>query len=251
MKTNKPKIVCFVCNFAFCKNEIELPSSASVARVNCIGRLDPVTIVEMFEKGVDAVMLAGCKPPDCHYVEGNIQAERAVKMLRKLLSLAGLEQERISLYWYSPMEEQDLENHIEEYSKEIARLAPLPLKGEKQHSLLEANIMAAKTAVSDFLLRVLLGREKELTEEVNVYGEKLSQDEFDELLEDIVETEFIRQKIHILTKHVPMSVKDLAEAVGMKPATVLKHIVNMRRKNMLTFDHIEGQTPLYKALEVA
>jgi hypothetical protein len=36
----------------------------------------------------------------------------------------------------------------------------------------------------------------------------------------------------------------------MKPAAVLKQIVNMRRKNMIALDSIEGTTPLYKALEV-
>jgi hypothetical protein len=42
----------------------------------------------------------------------------------------------------------------------------------------------------------------------------------------------------------------LAEATGLKPALVLGHIVNMRRKNMITVDRIEGTTPLYRALEV-
>jgi hypothetical protein len=36
----------------------------------------------------------------------------------------------------------------------------------------------------------------------------------------------------------------------MKPAAVLKQIVDMRRRNMITLDHIEGQTPFYRALEM-
>jgi hypothetical protein len=31
---------------------------------------------------------------------------------------------------------------------------------------------------------------------------------------------------------------------------VLKQIVAMRRRNLITVDHIEGTTPFYKALEV-
>jgi len=249
MENDKPKIVCFMCNFAFCENETKPPSNVNVARVNCIGRLDPVTIVEMFENGADAVVLTGCKPPDCHYLEGNIQAERAVKMLKKLLSLAGLEPERIKLVWYSPIEGKSFDYHIKEYAEEMAKLVSSLLKTDKLESKLMTNILAAKNAASNFQLRVLLGREKELTEGVNVYNEKLSQEEFDELLDDIVETEFVRQKIYVLTKNVPLSVKDLSEAVGMKPAAVLKQIVNMRRKNMIACDHLEGQTPLYRALE--
>jgi hypothetical protein len=36
----------------------------------------------------------------------------------------------------------------------------------------------------------------------------------------------------------------------MKPAIVLRHIVNMRRKGMIALDSVEGTTPLYKVVEV-
>jgi len=97
-------------------------------------------------------------------------------------------------------------------------------------------------------LRVLIGREKELTESVNVYGEKIPVQEFNDLLDDIVEEEFIRHKICVLTKNKPLSVKALAEATAMEPASVLRHIVDMRRRNMIAFDHIEGTTPFYKSI---
>lgn len=249
MKSNESKIVCFICNLAFCQDEMQIPSNVNVARVNCIGRMDPALILEMFEKGVDAVMLAGCKPPDCHYVEGNLQAERAVKMLRKLIALTGLDPERIKLLWYSPLEEKSFSYYVKEFFEEIGKLGPSSLKNGKPESLM-VNILAAKNAASDFRLRVLLGREKELTEGVNVYGEKLSLEEFDNLLHDVVEAEFIRHKIYVLTKTKPLPIKALAEATEMKPAAVLRHIVNMRRRNMIALDHVEGTTPFYKALEV-
>jgi hypothetical protein len=45
-----------------------------------------------------------------------------------------------------------------------------------------------------------LGREEELTEFMNAYGEKISKEEFDALLDEIVKAEFIRYKIHYLAK---------------------------------------------------
>jgi len=83
-----------------------------------------------------------------------------------------------------------------------------------------------------------------------VYGEKISQEEFDALLHEIIEAEFIRHKIHLFTKEKPMSVKGIAAITNMKTALVLRHIVNMRRRGMITLDHVEKTTPLYKALEV-
>jgi F420-non-reducing hydrogenase iron-sulfur subunit len=250
MTDKEPQIVCLMCNFAFCKSESPTPSNVNVARVNCIGEIDPTIVLELFEKGADAVMLAGCKPPDCHFVEGNLHAERAVKMLKKLLALTGLEPERLSLVWYSPFEETSFTRSAKEFSKEMEKLGASPLKNAERESMPMVNLLAAKNAASEFRLRVLLGREKELTEGVNVYGDKLTPEEFDALMNDVVEDEFIRYKIHLLTKTKPLSVKALADVTEMKPAAVLKQIVNMRRKNMIALDSIQGTTPLYRALEV-
>jgi F420-non-reducing hydrogenase iron-sulfur subunit len=250
MTDNEPKIVCFMCNFAFCRNENPVSSNVGVTRVNCLGEIDPIVVLGMFENGADGVMLAGCKPPDCHFVEGNLHAERAAKMLKKLLALTGLEPERLSLVWYSPMEETSFNRSAKEFSKQIRELGASPLKNAKKESMPMLNLLAAKNAASGFRLRVLLGREKELVEGVNAYDEKLTQDEFDALMNDVAEDEYIMHKIHVLTRTKPLSVKSLAELTEMKPAVVLKEIVNMRRKNMIALDSIEGTTPLYKALEV-
>ena len=250
MESNPPKIVCFTCNWAFCEEKIRVPYNVNVVRVMCVGRIDPALVLETFEKGADGVMLAGCKPPDCHFIDGNLHAERAVKMLKKLLALTGLGAERVKLVWASPLEEKDLGDYAKEFSEEVWKLGSSPLKNDMLAPTVMANVEAAKNAASEFRLRVLLGREEELTEFLNAYGEKISKEEFDVLLDEIVKAEFIRYKIHCLTKAKPLSVKELAEALGIKPSTVLRHITNMRRKGMITLDKVEGNTPLYKALEV-
>lgn len=250
MVDKRPAIVCFSCNFAFCGEQGRIPSNATVARVQCVGRLDPVSVLEMFEKGADGVMLAGCKPPDCHYQEGNVQAELAVGILKRLLNLSDLGAERLKLTWVSPFEDQNLGPIIKSFSDEISKFSTSPLKSANVESKFMINIIAAKNAAAQFRMRVLLGREKELTESVNSYGEKISQQDYDTMLDQIVENEFVRHKIHFLTRNIPMSAKDLAQATGLKPSEVLEHIVDMRRKNMLAVERLEGTSPLYRALEV-
>jgi hypothetical protein len=212
--------------------------------------MDPTIVLDVLANGVDGVMLAGCRPPDCHFVDGNLQAERAVKMLEKLVALSGLEPERVKLQWVSPIDPGELGDYVKEFSEELKKFGASPLKSEKSNSKVLLNLLAAKSAASDFRLRVLLGREEELTEFVNAYGEKVPQGEFDALLDGVAEAEFVRHKIHVLTKAKPLSVKALAEQIDMKPSDVLCHIVEMRRKNMIALDHVEGTTPIYKALEV-
>ena len=253
----EPKIIGFLCNWCSYAgadlagvSRIQYPPNIRIIRVMCSGRVDPVIVLEMFASGADGVIVTGCHPGDCHYVAGNLYEERKIKMLKKLIALTGLELGRLRLEWVSAAEGQRFAQVVTEFTEQIRKLGPSPVSGEKPNQQIFENLQAAKNAAAGFKLRILVGRELELTEKSNVYQEKLSQEEFDSMLDEIVEAEFIQHKIHLLTRTKPLPVKVLAEAVEMKPAAVLRQIVDMRRRNMIALDHIEGTTPFYKALEV-
>ncbi len=255
MSFEEPKIVCFVCNWAFSEQELAVDrihkaTNANIVQVLCIGRIDPITVLETFTKGVDGVLLVGCTPPDCHFIEGNIYTELTVNMLKKLLAIASLEPERLELRWASPVEKVELSKIIEDFGEKLKKLGSSPLAREKPDAGILENVLAAEHAVADFRLRALIGKQKELTMNANAYGERVSQEEFNALLDEIVKTEFIRHKILLLAKEKPFSVKKLAKVLNMQPAIVLRHIVNMRRKGMIALDSVEGTTPFYKAVEV-
>ena len=255
MSFEEPKIACFVCNWVFTEQElatsrIRKVANVNVVRVMCIGRIDPVIILETFIKGADGVLLVGCAPPDCHFVEGNVYAELTVNVLKKLLALADLEPKRLELRWVSPIEEVRFAKIIKDFTEQLGKLGPSPLARTKRDVNILENVFAAKNAVADFRLRALIGKEKELTKNVNAYGERISSEEFNALLDEVVKAEYIRHKLLLLARKKPFSVKELAKALNMKPAVVLRHIVNMRRKGMIALDSVEGTTPLYKAVEV-
>jgi coenzyme F420-reducing hydrogenase delta subunit len=253
----EPKIIGFLCNWCSYAgadlagvSRIQYPPNIRIIRVMCSGRVDPVIVLEMFANGADGVIVTGCHPGDCHYVEGNLYEERKIKMLEKLIALTGLELGRLRLEWVSAAEGQRFAQVVTEFTEQIKKLGPSPVSGRNPNEKILANLQAAKNAASDFKLRVLVGRELNLTEKGNVYEEKVSQEDFDSLLDEAVEAEFVRHKIHLLTKAEPLPVKTLAKAVEMKPAAVLQQIVAMRRRNMITLDHVEGTTPFYRALEI-
>jgi len=257
MSEFEPKIIGFLCNWCSYAgadlagvSRMQYPPNIRVVRVMCSGRIDPIIPLEVFIRGADGVIVLGCHPADCHYVEGNLYEERKIKMLKKLLTLTGLEPERLRLDWVSASEGQRFAQIVTEFTEQIRELGASPVSGKTPNKNILENLHAARNAAADFRLRVLVGRERELTEKCNVYDEKMSQEEFDSLLSEVAEGEFVRQKIHLLTRIQPLSVKALAEATGLNSAAVLKQIVDMRRRNMITVDHIEGQTPLFAALEV-
>ncbi|MDH5779780.1 MAG: hydrogenase iron-sulfur subunit [Candidatus Bathyarchaeota archaeon] len=253
----RPKIIGFVCNWSLPIGlDLTRPGMMGghpkirIVRVMCVGRIDPAIVLDTFAKGADGVMVVGCHPPDCHYIQGNLQAERKIEMLKKLISRVGLEPERLRLEWAYAYEVEHFRKIIDDFRDEITMLGQSPFSAEGRNTSMLLNIEAAKSAAEDFRLRVLVGREKELIEERNVYGEEISQEEFDETMDDAIDSEYVRNRIYLMVKKEPLSVKDLSKHLDVDSRTVLRHIVVLRQRGWVTVDKVEGTSPLYTALEV-
>jgi coenzyme F420-reducing hydrogenase delta subunit len=252
MSFYKQSITCLVCDWTFSEEKPEdIPeetATVNVTRIKCIGALDPEKILEILANGIDGVLLVGCAPHDCHFAYGSFYSTVAVKVLKRLLSLTGLEPERLELRLISPTEKVDLASVVRVFSKRLQAFGHSPLTGEKPDVNILENVLAAKSAFSGFRLRAFLGKQISFARNMNVYNERLSDEELDNLIDEVVKAEFIRQKI-LRFAEKPVSVKELSQSLKMKPNAVLRHILNMRRRGMIALDRIEGTTPLYRALE--
>ena len=250
----RPKIIGFICNWSLptgvdivSPSKIQAYPKIHVVRVMCVGRIDPAIVLETFARGADGVLVIGCHPPDCHFVEGNLQAERGIKMLKKLISRTGLEPERLRLDWAYASEIERFAKIINDFRNQVTVLGPSPLAGERPDTDILMNIKAAKTAAEDFRLRVLVGREIELTEKDNMYGEKISQEEFDKAMDAAIGAEYLRNKIYLLVKNAPLSVRELSKHLNAEPREVLGHIVVMRQEGLVAVGGVKGKSPLYIA----
>jgi len=251
----EPKILGFLCNWCSYAgadlagvSRIQYPSNLRVIRVMCSGRIDPVWVLEALANGVDGVIVMGCHPGDCHYMTGNYEAERKIKMLRKLIGPLGLA-ERLRLEWVSASEGARFAEVIRDFTKHIKVLGPSLLRKEKPDPEKLEGIQAAKQAVEDFRLRALVARERKMTEEGNVYGEEISQEEFDEKMDDALSAEYLRNRIYLILEKKPMSVKHLSKRLGLDNKLVLDHVVILRRRGLIAVDKIEDMTPIYTALK--
>ena len=255
--TFEPRILGFLCNWCAYAgadlagiSRMAYPPNIRIVRLMCSGRVDPVIVLETLAQGADGVIVMGCHPGDCHYVEGNLQTERKIKMLKKLIARTSLEPERLRLEWVSASEGTRFAELIKDFTNQLKELGPSPLAGEKPNANILAGILAAKAAAGDFRLRVLVGKEKGLIEEGDVYGEEVSQEEFDEVMSEAINAEYARNRIYLMVKDEPLSVKELSKRLELDPRTVLRHIVVMRRRGWIAVDRVEGTSPLYTALEV-
>jgi predicted transcriptional regulator len=110
--------------------------------------------------------------------------------------------------------------------------------------------MAAKAAAEEYRLRALVGKEEKLVTEGNVYGEEMTQEEFDRIMEEAVETEFTRNKIRLILSVKPMSVKGLSAETGIDSRIILDHVVALRQRGWVDLHEVQGNSPVYRAMEV-
>jgi coenzyme F420-reducing hydrogenase delta subunit len=217
----------------------------------CSGRNDPYIILEGFIQGVDGVFIGGCHPGDCHYLEGNYNAERKIKMTKKLLEKTGMEPERLRLEWVSASEGSQFAVLMKEFSTQIQDLGPSPVGGESPDLQILTNIKAAQKATLDFRLRSIVAKEyKIVAKEGNVYGEFKSQEDWDEFLDDAIEMEYELKQILELIIDSPLSVKDIAAKINLPTDKILEHIVYLKGKNLISLDSIDGFTPRYLAMSI-
>lgn len=232
MKDFNPKIIGFMCNWCSYAgadlagiSRIKYAPNLRIIRVLCSGRVDPSIIVTAFEKGADGILVTGCHPGDCHYISGNYEAERKVENTRKILKKAGVDERRLGLEWISAAEGARFAEIVNEFTELITNLGPLTIDPHK--------IKAAKEEASDFRVRWLVGRERDMLEKGNVFGEEVTEEDFEILMDNVIETQFVRNSILTALKKEPMSAKELAEKLKVPSDVVVQNLVQLARGQMV------------------
>jgi F420-non-reducing hydrogenase iron-sulfur subunit len=128
----QPRIVAFFCNWCTYTaadlagvSRLKYASNIRVIRLMCSGRVDPQFILDALVKGADGVLIGGCHPGDCHYVEGNYKMLRRFELLKRVLKDMGIEPERVRLEWISAAEGEKVKRVVNEMVEQVRKLGPL------------------------------------------------------------------------------------------------------------------------------
>jgi F420-non-reducing hydrogenase iron-sulfur subunit len=92
----------------------------------CSGMVHPNLVIDALTKGADGVIMCGCHPGDCHYIEGNLRAEKRADAINLLLEDFGLEEERFRLEWVSASEGPKFARVMKEMVDTVKELGPSP-----------------------------------------------------------------------------------------------------------------------------
>jgi F420-non-reducing hydrogenase iron-sulfur subunit len=112
-------------------SRLQYPPNVRIIRVMCTGMVHPNLVIDALTKGADGVMICGCHPGDCHYLEGNLTAEKRAEAIELLLEDFGLEPERFRLEWVSASEGSRFAQIATEMVETLRKLGPSPYRAEE------------------------------------------------------------------------------------------------------------------------
>lgn len=130
-----PLILAFCCNWCSYTgadlagvSRQQYPTNVRIIRVMCSGMVHPNLVINALTKGADGVIMCGCHPGDCHYVDGNLKAEKRAGAIVLMLEDFGLERERFRLEWVSASEGMRFAEVMREFTEEVRKLGPSPYR---------------------------------------------------------------------------------------------------------------------------
>ena len=133
----EPTIIAFVCNWCTYTaadlagtSRLAYPPNVRLIRMMCTGMVDPKYVIKALLEGADAVLISGCHPGDCHYINGNLKARRRVKLLKEILPRFGFDERRLKLTWIGASEGVDFAETIKEMVADIKKLGPSEVKSQ-------------------------------------------------------------------------------------------------------------------------
>ncbi len=135
----KPRILVFACeNDAYAALDLagwrRSPADPTVRVIplRCLGSMNIVWIADALSRGIDGVLLLGCKFGDdyqCHFIRGSELANRRLENVKETLQRLQLESERIQLVQLAIDEYASVPKIISQFADRIRQIGPNPYKG--------------------------------------------------------------------------------------------------------------------------
>jgi len=137
----EPLVLAFCCNWCSYAgadlagiSRLQYPTNLRIIRVMCSGMVHPNLVLDALTKGADGVLICGCHIGDCHYLQGNVTAEKRSSAIALMLQDFGIEEQRFRLEWVSASEGPRFAQVVTEFVEAVRKLGPSPYKPQAQAS---------------------------------------------------------------------------------------------------------------------
>lgn len=220
---------------------LKYPNRFFMLTVRCLGTIDPASLSMAFLNGANHIMLAGCSPSvSCHYGYGVDHTWFRTLFIEKLLSLAGLERQRISL-GYMNVNEPDVFVRMAQASVAAAdRLGPIT-RTESQRERLQAVHATLNRPRVRWILGVGLRRPSEIeTPIMQVPGLSL-----DEVFTDVLEEEYLAARIVGVLSSGPLNPRQIAKNLDEPVEKISPLLLEMTTEKRIVLTAQKDRYPLF------
>jgi F420-non-reducing hydrogenase iron-sulfur subunit len=138
----EPTIIGFTCNWCSYRAadmaglaRMKYPANIRLIRLMCSGRLDPTFVLKAFASGADGVLISGCHPGDCHYLEQNFKTQSRFLLMQRTLAVLGIEPQRLKLIWASAAEGALFADQASKLVEQVRALGPLGWNGNGRREI--------------------------------------------------------------------------------------------------------------------
>lgn len=135
----KPRIIIFACeNDAYPAldmagiNRMTISPWVRIIPVRCLGSMNLIWIADALSKGIDGILLLGCKHGDdyqCHFIKGSELASYRLSKISETLNRLALESDRVRMEQVSIMDYDRIPQIIEDFVSKLEEVGPNPYKG--------------------------------------------------------------------------------------------------------------------------
>jgi quinone-modifying oxidoreductase, subunit QmoB len=113
-------------------NKLKFSPMVRFVPIRCMGSFNLVWVSDAFSRGVDGMMLLGCKYGDdyqCHFAKGSELCAYRLTKLSETLDKLGLESDRVTMTQVAISEFDKLPKIIDDFVNRVKEIGPNPFKG--------------------------------------------------------------------------------------------------------------------------
>ena len=163
-------------------------------------------------------------------------------LVRYLLELSGLGQDRLQVRWVSATEGQQFAEYVTQLTERVRELGPL------DRDKMALQLGAVTRAINSADLRWLLGMQRQITERENVYHEKLDLAGYEDVVKSAAKEEYYRGLIYAALKDGPQTVRQIAGVTGLPVYTISLRLNDLEKVSLVTIMGHEGHSPKFGLL---
>jgi coenzyme F420-reducing hydrogenase delta subunit len=225
---------------------LSYPQGVYLIPVNCLGSIDPAILSMAFVNGANSLLLAGCTPTaSCHYIYGVDHCWYRVNIMKKLLSLAGLERRRISMGYLDVNQPEAFVRMVESHLDAMVPLAPI-----KRDEKTQAKLWAIHATLHRPRVRWVLGTSLRRPAEKEFPGQQVNAVDADETMLDVLKEEYTVSRIFNAIKDQPLNPPDLARALEEPVKNLTPILTDMTRDGLIIAKGWEKGYPIFAIVKV-